>query len=253
MRDNPMKKKLAAGESALGVWACLGSEVTLEVAARLGFDWALIDCEHGLVHTEGLLPLLRAAAGHDMATVVRMPSAHALSDFKRVLDMGAEGVLVPMVRSAEEVSAVVAQCKYPPAGTRGIASHRAHGYGVDFMDTFQRANDNILIAVQIETAEAMEHLEAIAAVEGLDALFVGPSDLSAALGKPFDTDSDDFQRAVDRVLATCKATGKPAGIYCRSPDDAKRWLARGFSFVNICNDQSTLVSGIRRSLKQMRD
>jgi len=253
MRDNPMKKKLAAGEPALGMWACLNTEVTLEVAAGLGFDWALIDCEHGLIHTEGLLPFLRAAAGHGMATVVRMPSVHELSAFKRVLDMGAEGVLVPLVRTAEEVAAVVAECKYPPAGNRGIASHRAHGYGTDFMDYFQRANDNVFVAVQIETAEAMENVEAIAAVDGLDGLFVGPADLSAAFGKPFDTQSQVFQDAIDRVLAACKAAGKPAGIYCHGPDDAKQWLQRGFTFVNVCNDQSTLVRGIRSALEEMRD
>ncbi|MDD9966113.1 MAG: aldolase/citrate lyase family protein [Myxococcales bacterium] len=253
MKDNRLKRLLDGGEVAAGIWAALGSEVTVEVAGQLGYDWILLDLEHGVSGPEQGLALLRATGGHAMTSIVRVPSADDAGLFKRILDCGAEGVLVPMIRSAEEVHKVVRACRYPPQGIRGIASLRAHGYGVDFKDYLARANDEVLVMVQIETKEAVEAVDAILDVPGLDAVLVGPADLSAALGAPLDTTAAPFERAIERVLAACARTGKPAGIYCHSPQDAKRWVARGFRFVNVCNDMSLLVSGMRSALNATRD
>ena len=124
MRDNALRKKLAKGEKALGLWAAMGSKAALEMAAPLGFDWVLIDCEHGVAHVEALTGHLRALNGSDTTSIVRLPSADNLSDFKRVLDAGAEGVLVPQVYTADQVRGIVSACRYPPQGTRGIAAGR---------------------------------------------------------------------------------------------------------------------------------
>lgn len=251
MKRNHLRQLLRNGGRGIGVWAMLGSEVTIEVAAQLGYDWVLIDCEHGIAGLEEALRLLRPTAGYEISSVVRVPTAHDPAVFKRVLDMGAEGVLAPLIREAPEVRQVVSACRYPPQGTRGIAPQRAHGYGIDFSDYFGRANEEILVIVQIETKEAVENVDEIAAIEGLDALLVGPADLSAALGAPFDTRAQPFGQAIDRILEATARVGKAAGIYCHSPEDARSWLERGFRFVNICNDQSLLVEGLQKALGEM--
>lgn len=251
MKDNHLKRILNGGGVGIGVWGGLGSEATTEMAGQLGYDWILLDFEHGLAGTEQALAQLRATGGYAMTSIARVPSAHDDAVFKLVLDRGAEGVLVPMIRTVEEVERVVSACRYPPVGTRGIAAHRAHGYGVDFQDYIARANDEVLVFVQVETLEAVEAVDAIVDVPGLDGVLVGPADLSAALGTPFDTDSAPFSAAMERVIAACARSGKPAGMYCHSPQDAKRWMARGFRLVNVCNDMSLVLSGLQRALEAM--
>lgn len=251
MRDNLMKKKMNAGEVALGVWAGLGSDTVLEMTVPFAFDWILIDCEHGASSYEAVPSSLRALGGSSATSLVRVPTANNLSIFKRVLDAGAEGVLVPQVYTAEQVGAIVDACRYPPKGSRGIAAGRAQQYGADFADTFKRSNDEILVFVQVETKEAVENLEAIMSIDGLDGVFVGFADLSAALGKPFDMESLEYTAAIDKVIACSKSSGKPAGYYCSSPAEAKMRIQQGFRFVNICNDQALLSEGFRKSLKAM--
>ncbi|MDH5674295.1 MAG: aldolase/citrate lyase family protein [Myxococcales bacterium] len=252
MKDNHLKRIFEQGGVGYGVWAALGSGVTIEVAGRLGYDWVLVDFEHGQWGPQDALGALRATAGYKTTSIVRAPGVDGFAFFKHILDRGAEGVLLPLVRDAEEVRRAVSACRYPPQGTRGIASHRAHGYGLDGADYFARANDEILIVAQVETREALEDLDAIAEVPGLDALFVGPVDLSAALGAPIGQVSPELEPAIERVLEVGKLKGKPVGLYCRSPEDAKRWIERGVSFVNLCNDTSLLVRGLRQSLEQVR-
>ena len=251
MRDNAMRKKLTLGETALGLWAGLGSEAALEMAATLDFDWVLIDCEHGVAHYEQLPSLLRSLNTSAATSIVRVPNADDLAIFKRVLDAGVEGVLVPQVYNAQQVKNIVSACRYPPQGTRGIASGRAHQYGADFMDTLKRANEQVLVFVQIETREAVENIDEILAVEGLDGVLIGPADLSAALGKTLDTQSPEFKAAVATVINSAKNAGKPAGFFCNNPKDAISKIEQGFQFVNICSDLGLLMQGYQKSLKGM--
>jgi len=253
MRDNMMRKKLAKGEKTLGLWASLGSEAALEMAAPLGFDWVLIDCEHGVTHFEALAGHLRALNGSDTTSVVRMPSADNLSDFKRVLDAGAEGVLVPQVYTGDQVKDIVSACRYPPKGTRGIAGGRAHQYGLDFMDYLTRSNSQILVLVQAETKEAIENIDDIMNVEGLDGVLIGPADLSAALNKPLNFTAPEFKAATDKVLQAAKRAGKFVGFYCNDTEDAKARLAEGYQFVNICTDMLLLLKGYIGALRNMED
>jgi len=253
MRDNTLRKKLLAGEAALGLWAGLGSETVIEMAAPLGFDWILIDCEHGVAGYEVLPGLLRSLNGSNSTSLVRVPSADDFSIFKRVLDAGVEGVLVPQVYNVDQVKKIVSACRYPPQGVRGIAGGRAHKYGLDFIDTLQRSNEEVLVFVQIETREAVENLDEILSVEGLDGVFVGPADLSAALGKTLNVDTPEYQSAIEAIIDGAKKAGKPAGYYCNNIKDAKARISQGFQFVNICSDMSLMIQGFSRSLRDMKN
>ncbi|HAC80305.1 MAG TPA: 4-hydroxy-2-oxo-heptane-1,7-dioate aldolase [Deltaproteobacteria bacterium] len=255
MRKNHLKEKLASGQAALGVWAVLGSEVTAGIAGPLGYDWILMDAEHGILDTEGAIALVPHAQHETCTRLIRVPGAGA-SDaglFKRVLDMGFEGVLVPQIRCAREVEDVVSACRYPPRGQRGIASQRAHRYGLEFAEYLAEADWETLVLVQIETAEAVENIEEILAVEGLDGVFIGPADLSAALGVHGNPEAEVFTRSVAKILRAARAAGKPAGIYARSPEDATEKIHDGFRFVNIANDQSLLVRGLRAAREAIPD
>ena len=253
MRENALKRKLAAGEKAVGLWAGLGSEATLEMAAPLGFDWALIDCEHGVASYEALPGLLRALSGSDTTSLVRVPNKDDSGMFKRVLDMGVEGVMVPQVYNSEDVRAVVSNCRYPPLGERGIAAGRAHKYGLDFLPTLQNANEEVFLIVQIETKEAVQSIDEILAVPGLDAVLIGPADLSAALGHTLQFDHPDVAAAFAKVEKAAANAGKPAGFYCNSPAEAKARFEQGFSFANICNDATLLFQGYTGALKGMKE
>jgi 4-hydroxy-2-oxoheptanedioate aldolase len=252
MRENALKKMLAAGQKASGLWAGLGSEATLEMAAPLGFDWVLIDCEHGVASYEQLPGLLRALNGSDMTSIVRVPTKDDPAVFKRVLDMGVEGVLVPQIYDAEDAKAIVKACRYPPEGERGIAAGRGHLYGLDFMGTLQNANKEVMVIVQIETKAAIENVNEILAVSGLDGILIGPADLSASLGHTLDFKHPDVVAAFDTVKKAAATAGKPAGFYCNSPDEAKMRFKEGFSFANICNDASLLLSGYTSALRDMK-
>jgi 2-keto-3-deoxy-L-rhamnonate aldolase RhmA len=253
MRENALRKKLTAGENAFGLWSMMGSEAVLEMAGPLGFDWVLIDCEHGVASIDALPGLLRALNGSQTTSVVRMPGADNLSEFKRVLDAGAEGVLVPLVYTADQVKDIVGACRYPPKGTRGIAAGRAHQYGHDFMDYLARSNSEVLVFVQAETREAIENIDEIMNVDGLDGVLIGPVDLSTALNKPFDFKSPEFRAAADQVLQAAKRAGKFAGFYCSDPAEARARMAEGFQFVNICTDMLVLLRGYLEALKTLKE
>lgn len=253
MRENALRKKLSKGENALGLWSMLGSEAVVEMAAPLGFDWILIDCEHGVASIDALAGLLRALNGSKMTSIVRMPGADNPAGFKRVLDAGAEGVLVPLIYSADQVKGIVSACRYPPKGTRGIAPGRAHQYGYDFMDYLLKSNSEILVFVQAETREAIENIDEIMAVDGLDGVLIGPMDLSVALKEPFEFKSPEFRAATDKVLQAAKRSGKYAGFYCNDEAEAKVRLAEGFQFVNICSDMLLLLKGYIGALGAMKE
>ena len=253
MRDNGLRKKFNSGEKALGLWSALGSEVTLEMAATFNFDWVLIDCEHGVAGYEQLPGLLRALGSSRATSLVRVPTKDDPWIFKRVLDAGVEGVLVPQIYTADDVRAVVNACRYPPQGERGIAAGRAHQYGTDFMDTLQRSNEEVLVLVQIETREAVDNVDEILAVPGLDGILIGPADLSAALGHTLDFKNPEVIAAFEKIRMAGDVAGKPVGFFCNSPRQAKARLAEGYQFVNICHDGSLILQGYTESLAQMKE
>ena len=239
-----IKQRVMAGERCLGVGAMLGSPMVVELIGKLGFDWVWIDHEHGVSGAHDLLTQLQAAAIHKMPAVVRLP-ANELQYFKQALDFGAAGVMVPYVNTAEEAAHAARCCRFSPDGLRGIAqSTRAAQFGLAFDAYYPVADDNVLTVVQIETPEAVANVEEIAAVEGVDCLFVGPFDLSVSMRLTKQFDHPDFVAALDRVLAACKANGKAAGILTPTPELGDAWHNRGFTFLVVGGDGGLMAKSL---------
>ena len=219
--------------------------------AGSGFDWILFDTEHAPIEVAGLMPMLRAGAGGTASPVVR-PAWNDRVLIKKVLDLGAPTLLIPYVQSVSEAQAAVAAAKYPPAGTRGVAgSTRASAYGRDprYLET---ANDAVCVLVQLETESALAAAKDIAAVEGLDGLFIGPSDLAASMGFIGQPSHPAVQAAIRSTLEIVRSAGTPAGILAVSDDDAERYLDWGFNFVAVGIDAGLLRSAADRLARRFR-
>ena len=224
------RQRLAAGETLVGAFLNLGSAVAAEVCARSGFDWLLVDLEHGAGSEAELIPSLQAIDGH-CAALVRV-EANERPRFARALDSGAHGVMVPRIDSAADAALAVSHMRYAPRGMRGMASmNRAKGWG------FGEEPADPLCVIQIETRGAVEEARQIAATDGVDVLFVGPTDLGAVLG------TTDLP--LEDVIAAAHGGGKVAGILARSREDADRYIAQGFRFVGIGSDSLFLAQGAR--------
>lgn len=233
-----------------GTFLNLGSPAAVEIAAGLGFNWLLIDLEHGNASLADLRTLLLACRG-STPPIVRIPSVDA-DTVKFVMDSGAAGIMFPFVSSAAQAKAAVQAMKYPPVGTRGVAGIiRATNYGQDWKKYFNQANENSLVVVQIETLEAVDAAEEIAAVDGVDVLFVGPLDLSVNLGCPADFTPAHFIEALQKVIAACEKHGKTAGILSR-PQHVVEHKQLGFRFFALGSDTGAVVSGLQDCLKLMR-
>jgi 2-keto-3-deoxy-L-rhamnonate aldolase RhmA len=255
MRINETKRKLQAGEVAVGCWFGLGSpRAARRLAADAGFDWLMIDLEHSPIDREGMAACILAIADGSegkVAPLVRVPDLSP-GHVKQALDAGAYGVLAPMITTVDEVTAFVQGCRYAPQGVRGVYGSGAstQAFKAPFAEYYDAANAQILIAVQIETRPALDAADAIAAVDGVDVLFVGPNDLQAALGlKPrYDSTEPELLAAYERVLAACRRHGKAAGILTASPEGARQRRADGFTFVGMGNDLAYMIAGAKSAL-----
>ncbi|MFN3285198.1 MAG: HpcH/HpaI aldolase family protein [bacterium] len=248
---NLVKHRLQEGGVAVGYWLTLPSPSVAEILGALPLDWLLVDLEHSPIGWETLEDMLRALRGTPVVPLVRVPSGEA-PVLKRALDRGPWGVVVPLVGSAEEARRVVAACRYPPDGIRGVAGTRASGYGTTLPEYFSTWNREVLIACQVETLQAVESVDEIAAVDGVDVLFVGPNDLSANLQRWRDLESEDFRRAVDRVLAAARRHGKAAGVMCTGPEDALARVDQGFRFIALGSDARLLSAAAARATDTFR-
>jgi len=240
--DNPFKRALAEGRPQVGLWTSLCSNVVCNVLADSGFDWIVIDTEHAPNEIGTVLGQLQALDGGPATPVVR-PSWNDMVQFKRLLDIGAHSLIVPFVQTADEARAAVRSTRYPPDGVRGVAvATRANRYGRD-ADYFRTVNDNLCVLVQLETRSAIAQLEDIAAVDGVDGIFIGPSDLSADLGHLGNAANDDTRAMIADAVKRCRAIGKPAGILTANVDDAHRYFDMGFTFVAVGTDVVVLRNG----------
>lgn len=244
MPTNDFKRRLAAGEALDGLWLSLASPVAAEAISLVGFDWMLFDTEHAPVEVAGVQPLLQAAAPGSASAVVR-PAWNDKVLIKKVLDIGAQTLLIPFVETAQEASTAVSATRYPPAGVRGVAgSTRASRYGFA-ADYFARANDEICVLVQIETRTALERLEEIASVPGVDGVFIGPSDLGASMGHLGNPGHAEVQAVLQEAALRLSALGKPAGILATNADDALRYRSWGYGFIAGGTDLGLLTAGAR--------
>jgi 4-hydroxy-2-oxoheptanedioate aldolase len=239
---NAFKAAIAAGRLQIGLWSSLASSIAAELVADAGFDWILFDSEHSPNEVPGLLTQLQAAARGTASAIVR-PAWNDAVLIKRVLDIGAQSILVPYVQNAEEARRAVAAVRYPPAGMRGVAAaSRASRYG-RVKDYLKNADSEICLLVQVETRQALDELEAIAAVDGVDGVFIGPSDLSASFGHIGNPQHAEVQAALQRSVERLKAAGKPAGILTLSEDEARRYIGWGYTFVAVGSDIGLLGRG----------
>jgi 2-dehydro-3-deoxyglucarate aldolase len=245
---NRFRQDLIARKRLIGCWASLGSPITTEVLGVAGFAWILLDAEHAPNDVLTLVPQSMALKDSVSAPVVRPPWNDTVV-IKRLLDAGFHNFLVPFVESAEEARHAVAATRYPPAGVRGVSvSQRSNRYG-SVPDYLKIINDNIAVTVQIESRAGVENAASIAAVEGIDGLFVGPSDLAAAFGHLGNAGHPEVQEAMTRVYAAAKAAGKAVGTLAPVEADARRYMQMGATFVAVGSDLGVL----RMATQALRD
>ena len=243
--------KAAGGHQPLGTWIVSASPIVAEAVGHAGFDWGVVDMEHTPLDTMGVLQVLQALAATKMVPVVRVPWNDAVV-IKRVLDTGATTLLVPFIEDAEAARRAVAATRYAPQGVRGMSGmSRAARYGTD-PNYLKTANAGMGVIVQIETPLALERLEAIAAVEGVDALFIGPADLSAAMGYPGRPTHPAVMQAMTDAVERCKAIDKPVGTVGNSPDTVAQYRAAGFDYLAVASDLGLLLRGAQAVLGALR-
>ena len=250
--QNAFKRALKAASAQIGLWSSLSSNYSVEVIAGAGFDWILLDSEHSPADLENLLTQLQAAAAYPTHPVVRV-AWNDMVTIKRVLDIGAQSLLVPYVSSAAEACSAVSYTRYPPAGVRGVALlTRGARLGSVNHAGVAALNEDIVGIIQIESPGALEVADAIAAIDGVDCLFVGPADLSHSLGVPGQFGDARYQAALRRVVDACRAHGKAAGILLYDPASFRPHLDLGFTFLGIGADISFVNDGVRAALAAAR-
>ena len=248
--NNDFRERLRNGEVLYGTLLNMPSPAIAEVLARSGFDWLFIDAEHGALGTSALISVLQAV-DRDVACIVRLSELNG-GAIKRALDLGAHGVMVPQVETADQAAEAVRLSRYAPAGERGMGLSRAHGYGFSFREYLENANDRISVIVQAEHARAVENIEKIAAVEGLDAVFLGPYDLSASLGHAGDVTHPVVVEAIEHVTSVCRAAGMPLGYFGVDAEAVLPLVDRGFTLICAGVDCLLLGQGARRLVAKLR-
>lgn len=245
-----LRSRLLRGDTLIGTFCNLGSALAVEACAVAGVDWVLVDTEHGAAGDAEVSAAVSAAASYDVPVLVRAESSERIR-IGRALDFAAAGVMVPRIKSALEAEQFVAHLRYPPVGDRGVATYnRQCGYGLRIA-TLDEANESIVGIVQIETLGGLAEADKIAAIDGIDALFVGPMDLSYALGVPRDFNHPEYHSALDTVLATCERHGKTAGILVNTVAAAQDMIGRGFRFIAIGSDSTLLTAHLHDAVGQL--
>ena len=252
MMTNHVRQRLAAGEPTIGAFLGLGSPGVAGLMANAGFDWLVIETEHNALDSAEIEHMLMAMAGTDTVPIVRVPSSDRVY-IQRALDMGALRVLAPLVSSADEARAVVDATRFPPEGSRSFGPLRASRYSFDNDDYLERANDNILVALIVETTGALDELEEIAAVPGVDALTIGPFDMSLALGlDPRKLPLPEIDDVMSRMLEAGRRHGVAIGASPTAGDGVRELLEAGVTFVNCGSDYGLLAAASRASLAEFR-
>ncbi len=235
-------ERLRASDRALiGLWACAGSPITAEIMASSGCDWVLLDAEHSPNGLESVLAQLYAMSAYPVAPLVRPPQGDTVI-IKQFLDLGAQNLLIPMVDTAEQAAEIVRAVRYPVDGVRGVGSALARSARWNRVDGYlQRADETISLTVQIESATAVSNVESIVAVDGVDAIFVGPSDLAASMGHLGQQSHPEVVAGVLRSIEAGRAAGKPVGVNAFVPADAERYIEAGAAFVAVGADVAMLA------------
>ncbi len=248
-----LKTKLAQSELTIGSWVTLGHTAIAEIMSSAGFDWLVLDMEHSVLELNEIQTIIQVLDGKQCPAIVRLTSNHP-DQIKRVMDAGATGVMVPMIKSAADAEAAVNGVYYPPRGQRGVGLARAQGYGASFPAYQQWLESNAVIVAMIEHVDAVDAIDAILAVPGIDAYIIGPYDLSGSMGRPGELNHPDVQAAIAQVLQAGQRANKPGGIHVIEPDpDAlQQRIKEGFNFLGYGLDIRILDSICRNHLKTIR-
>ncbi|MBF9042065.1 4-hydroxy-2-oxo-heptane-1,7-dioate aldolase [Rhodobacterales bacterium HKCCE4037] len=247
LRKNAFKAGLKSGTLQRGLWCTIGDSLVVEMCAAMGYDWMLLDTEHSAMDPITVLPLLQAMAAYPVSPIVRPGSLNA-PEIKKLLDLGAQTILVPMVNSAEEAAAAVAAVEYPPAGIRGVSGLTRATAFAEIPGYHKAARDEIALLVQVETLQAVDQIEAIAAVPGVDGIFVGPADLAAALGHAGEPSHPEVVEAALDAIRRIVAAGQPAGFLSADESFADRVEQAGATFVSRDIDLAALKRGLKARL-----
>ena len=246
-----LKKRIKKGETLIGCWLNLGSSVSAEIVGSAGFDWVLIDFEHGSGSEQDVLHQLQALEHSGAASIVRVES-YQRQRIHRMLDFGAEGVMVPRIFTPEDAELAAKAIKYQPEGLRGVAKmNRASGYGLNFENYLETEQHELMGVIQIETVEALDNLDKIAAVEGVDVLFIGPMDLSSALGVIGQWEHPLYLDAIEKTSRAALKAGKNAGILLPSPGEFSKYHSLGYRFIACGSDIGFVVDGAKNIVKTL--
>jgi 4-hydroxy-2-oxoheptanedioate aldolase len=250
MRENTVKAAWKAGKATVGAWLSIPSAYSAELMAHQGFDWLTVDMQHGVIDYPDCVAMMTAISTSSTIPFVRVPWNDPAIIMK-VLDAGAYGVVVPLINTRADAEAAVAACRYPPQGIRSNGANRAILYGG--RDYVENANEQIACIPMIETKQAIENLDDILSVPGVDGIYIGPSDLSFALGLPPRMDNEDplHVQTVDRILEACKRHGVAAGSHTGGPRFSRRFLDKGFQMVTLTSDAQAMGRGVRDQLSEL--
>jgi len=253
LRTNYVREKIKRGEPSLGCFMGLGSPNLAELLSHAGFEWLVVETEHNGLDSAEIEHMLMAIKGTDAIPLVRIPAASPVY-IQRALDVGAMGIVVPLVRTASEAEAIVRATRYPPQGTRSFGALRAANYTFDNLDYFYRANDNLLVMLILETREAIANLDAIAAVPGVDALMFGFYDLCLSFGlDPMKQPHAEIDAMVERALALSKRTGVAIGATANTPDGLRGLMQAGYKMLAYGPDYALMVNAVRPGVAAYRE
>jgi 2-dehydro-3-deoxyglucarate aldolase len=250
MSRQTFRTRLKNRERLLGTMVTLPSMATAEILSRVGFDWLFLDGEHGPLESADLAALLIAVSGRS-ACLVRVAEARE-TPIKKALDLGADGIIAPQVNSVEHARDVVRWSRYAPSGTRGVGLARAHGYGFEFQDYVKTANDRVSLIVQVEHIDAVNCIEETVGIEGIDAILLGPYDLSASMGKMGQIEDSEVVEAIGRVTRTCLAAGMPLGMFGVTTAHVKPYIEQGYTLIVAGVDTLLLGNAARKTLAELK-
>jgi len=248
-----LKQQLNSGKSVIGCWITLAHPAIAEIMANAGFDWLAVDLEHSVITIREAEELIRVIDLAGTAPLVRLTSNNP-DQIKRVMDAGAQGIIVPMANSPEDAKRAVEAIKYPPMGKRGVGLARAQGYGTGFHDYLAWQKENSIVIVQVEHIDAVNNLEAIFSIEGVDGYIIGPYDLSGSMGIPGQFDHPDFLAAMERVSVVASKMNMPGGIHIiePEPEQLKQRIKEGYRFIAYSLDIRMLDVACRKGLESIK-
>lgn len=251
LRKNKFKKNILDKKKQIGIWSNFSSNTVSEIIAITGYDWSVLDMEHAPNDIQEILNQLQVMEAYNTEPVVRVPWNEPVM-VKRLLDMGAQTILFPMVQNADEAKAAVEATRYPPKGVRGVMSvARMNRYG-HVPNYYEQAEKEICVLVQCETKDAIKNIPEIAKVDGVDGIFMGPSDISGSIGKIGQFEDQEVQDLINHALELCVKAGKPAGILTGKRDYAKKYVENGYTFVAVGSDTNLFAESAKALLKEFK-